>query len=1320
MKSGYRISLLVATLFCLAGPGFAAPQQQGSEGSLYRGFKNPPKEYDLIPMWSWNGEIDAKEAKRQIDEMLAQGIKRAIVYPYPNSRIRFLSEDWWKLWGEILAYSREKGFQLGVNAENEHPDGGANDHWLDPPDQSLVLQGHPEYHMKRLAYVEHEFVGPGPVRFNGLPDPVIAVAARIKGPNAIDGESLTDLSGGISGSSFSGQLSEGNWRIMFFYLENTIGAACGLRIDPLNPAAVARFLDLTLGEYYRRFKEYFGTTFNFVLFDNEGDYGNHIAWTPALFDVFRAEKGYDLRKYLPLLAYEGGKQTPKVRIDYLRVISDLYAKNYWGQWARWCEQHGLQMTAQGWSESLQYDAAYGGDYMEIMRPLTMPGVEALGNRGRSPREFVENQSMADYERKRYWCEGPLVLGVPNYISPQKQRYATNMMGIWGIDLVSPQFYLDKNAVTYPPEVFLSQPFWKFFRQYTDYVRRISYMNGGGRHVVDLLLYRPIDTTFAYSAPLFNSVGMARAPLDYGCASDGDATAAPPSSTSKVFDSGNEGGPFGINDKYPCMIWRSNFAATVERVYFDLMELLTGYQRAYDVVDDYYLERMKLDHGALNIADLSFRGIVLPPMRVISRKALARIRQFFDEGGLVVAYGTLPSASSEEGWEDPAIARDIKAIFGVEPGSTKEAENQNAQGGKAFFVVGNVQRVLDPLNRNLRADLEVDQGSRERLVYLHRVKDQQDLYWIVNDTDHPRHTVVSLAARGKPELWDPATGERREVAYWTQQGRTVIPLDFHTWDATYLVFDPKEGKASNPRVSRTNLLDYTVEQSRSGSVEVKGRVPASAEKIYVEGEQAGKGFRVEQANSKRVEPQVLSSEGWRFRLEDKQVEVKYAREKLVPRGEGLAEGFSQPDYSDQTWDSASLSPEKETIRDWSVIGPFSDPNYGEGYNTVYPPEQKIDLDAIYTDANRAEVGWRSYHSIRPVINLSKALGLIPGERAVGYAATWIYAAQDEEVTSVITGKNVKLWINDELIFAMYSNPPGFELRDAFGHKCKVHLKAGWNQVLVKVVSADVGPALVFYLRLTDASGSPAHGLVAAWRPSDEEVSRKEQEAKRRDEDLERWYRVDVPAGTTALLLPHRPALQAAYLNGKKITLGEGRIQFPELDFRERPTLVLQMAGADELNDFLRFESGETQYHLGSWTRTGLTYYAGTATYERDFELAPDFRGDQILLDCGEVGVAVEIFLNGQKVGTRLWKPYSVDVTKFIKPGRNHLQIMVTNESDAAMRATPDFKSYQETQDLVDVFLGYGTVPYMDAIDINGLIGPVRLVPYREVTLSAQTH
>jgi hypothetical protein len=177
-----------------------------------------------------------------------------------------------------------------------------------------------------------------------------------------------------------------------------------------------------------------------------------------------------------------------------------------------------------------------------------------------------------------------------------------------------------------------------------------------------------------------------------------------------------------------------------------------------------------------------------------------------------------------------------------------------------------------------------------------------------------------------------------------------------------------------------------------------------------------------------------------------------------------------------------------------------------------------------------------------------------------------------------------------------------------------------------------------------------------------------------------------------------------------------VHFPELDFRQPCVLALRVAGGDELVDFLRFKVAETTYHLGSWTRTGLTYYAGGATYEKDFELVPGLRGKQVWLDCGEVGVTAEIWLNGQKTGERVWEPFALEVTKFLKPGKNQLRIVVTNASDAAVRAIPDFKRYLELQELSGNFLSYAP-PYTDSIELNGLSGPARLIPYRQVRVSS---
>jgi hypothetical protein len=196
-------------------------------GKLYEGFRDPPATYRPVMLWYWNSKIEPEEAKRQIDEYLKQGVQGSVVYACTGLKTPFLSEEWWRVWAEILPYARAKGFRLGWHPEFNIPNGDARDMWKDPPQQSRVLEGYPEYRLKRLAYVEREVSGPGKVNFEDLPNPVFAIAAHKAAATGLAAESLVDLSNGIHGSAFSAELGSGNWKITFYYPALTDNAAWG-------------------------------------------------------------------------------------------------------------------------------------------------------------------------------------------------------------------------------------------------------------------------------------------------------------------------------------------------------------------------------------------------------------------------------------------------------------------------------------------------------------------------------------------------------------------------------------------------------------------------------------------------------------------------------------------------------------------------------------------------------------------------------------------------------------------------------------------------------------------------------------------------------------------------------------------------------------------------------------------------------------------------------------------------------------------------------------------------------------------------------------
>lgn len=87
-------------------------------------------------------------------------------------------------------------------------------------------------------------------------------------------------------------------------------------------------------------------------------------------------------------------------------------------------------------------------------------------------------------------------------------------------------------------------------------------------------------------------------------------------------------------------------------------------------------------------------------------------------------------------------------------------------------------------------------------------------------------------------------------------------------------------------------------------------------------------------------------------------------------------------------------------------------------------------------------------------------------------------------------------------------------------------------------------------------------------------------------------------------------------------------------------------------------------LISWpehNEPGIRYFSGTATYEKEFDLPESLFGEnrELYLDLGEVAVIARVTLNGKALPT-LWKPpFRARIDSVATPGKNRLEIRVTN-------------------------------------------------------------
>jgi len=103
-------------------------------------------------------------------------------------------------------------------------------------------------------------------------------------------------------------------------------------------------------------------------------------------------------------------------------------------------------------------------------------------------------------------------------------------------------------------------------------------------------------------------------------------------------------------------------------------------------------------------------------------------------------------------------------------------------------------------------------------------------------------------------------------------------------------------------------------------------------------------------------------------------------------------------------------------------------------------------------------------------------------------------------------------------------------------------------------------------------------------------------------------------------------------------------------------------------------------LISWTDSpdpGVRYFSGTASYSNSFVIPGGYpqKRYSFVLDLGTLKEVAEVFINGKSAGI-LWKePYRVDITRFVKPGDNALDIAVTNLWNN--RIVGDFQPGNET-------------------------------------------
>ncbi len=720
-----RRSWIASALLAASRPGLA----QDPAAALYRQFQDPARQYSIAPYWFWNGTITPEESRRQLQAMMEQGVFEATVLPWDGMSPRYLSEEFWHQVGAALDTAEELGFTLNLLDDYNWPSGHLWDFGSAQPELSVVLQKAPQYRMRRLAH--KEFVIEAGQTWAARPEDTVelAVAGRLSEGDALEVDSLRLLE---PAQHRQWTAPEGRWLLTLYWTEPAV-AGHNTRVDLLNPDAVALYIDLFYGEMERRFARHFGKTLKLTVADHEGAYGTQIAWTPALWKEFASRKGYDARSRLPLLTRQSSDTVAGrgFRIDYLDVISALYAESFSRQVNEWCLRRGLKHGTSIYEEQIYIQANGAGDMYQHWRNSSFVMMDALLERGRSPMDFREPASVADLEGTPLWVENQGLQGHSTYFSLEKARYGTNTILLWGANKLCPYFLYDAEKTTWPPQWFRGQPLWPWFRNYADYARRALFMNASGRRVSRVAVYYPLETAFANAEILFT------------------------------------------NKPHRDLVWANSMDQT-QNLYTALLLELEKRRLETHVLDRHYVKQASVAGKALRLAGQEFSVLLLPPLTDIDEGAAARIREFALAGGKVIATGTLPPSLRQVAgirhFELPVRAMFMDRLDYMNPTVVPEE------------IRADLAPVMDEVVRSLPRLPSIVEGESPAIRWSHRRAEGLEWYWIVNDSAEPRKIRLRMPVRAAFERWDPETGGRRQLV----ASDSVLDLSFEPWQGCYLV------------------------------------------------------------------------------------------------------------------------------------------------------------------------------------------------------------------------------------------------------------------------------------------------------------------------------------------------------------------------------------------------------------------------------------------------------------------------------------------------------------------------------------------------------
>ena len=234
---------------------------------------------------------------------------------------------------------------------------------------------------------------------------------------------------------------------------------------------------------------------------------------------------------------------------------------------------------------------------------------------------------------------------------------------------------------------------------------------------------------------------------------------------------------------------------------------------YDVCDPYVImNRLTVKDGRLTLPEGgSYRLLVLPDDTAMTPEMVRCIGGLTAAGASVAAPRPVHSPGlSGQPAADEQVRAMADTIWGAHDGKGR------------IFPVQPLSQVLAGLD--IQPDFKT--GTDVPVRYIHKQIDGTDCYFVASSSDKPFRTDAAFrTTNGIPQLWDPCTGEIRDLPVFQKEGRcTVVPLRFEPRQSFFVVFN---GGGKPGRSGGCNFPEYRPVAELEGPWNVTFALPSGS-------------------------------------------------------------------------------------------------------------------------------------------------------------------------------------------------------------------------------------------------------------------------------------------------------------------------------------------------------------------------------------------------------------------------------------------------------------------------------------------------------------